>query len=67
MEYRNTGSSPQNSHFDILMFLKLPSNLTKVEGVTANPACLFSREHGTKPKHAHPYIIGFAGLISKYQ
>lgn len=57
----NTGSSPQNINFEVLIFLKLLSNLTKVEGFTANPACLFSREHRSKPKHAHPYIIGFAG------
>lgn len=57
----NTGSSSQNIHFEVLIFLKLLSNLTKAEGVTANPARSFSREHRTKPKHAHPYIIGFAG------
>lgn len=59
--------SPQNIYLDALIFLKLLHNLTKMERVKENLACLFFREHRTKHKHAHPYIIGFAGLISKYQ
>lgn len=65
-QWNNDGSA-QDIYLDAVVFLRLVSNLTKMQMVKENIACLFFREHSTKHKHAHPYIIGFAGLISKYQ